>query len=185
MSACVYVRTCVCVCVFYVRITDALETYEDRTKMQTSGHLHALNTSPPGQQPRYPPNRRLEGPDSRSEQWKTITRSSVPQRGHCTGSYCRAFGSMKYGISPWKSMERVSAYTVGRNIRQLDKTVKKLEINVFKSRNCKIRMWLPGTLISSSETDCYSVITLPQRHILDSNVGLNTDYPDRHYHSLP
>jgi len=53
-------------------------------------------------------------------------------------------------------MERVSAYTVGRNIRQLDKMAKKLEINVFKSRNCKIRIWLPGVLISSSETDCYS-----------------------------
>jgi hypothetical protein len=30
----------------------------------------------------------------------------------------------------------------------------------------------------------FEVIILPQRHTLDSNVGLNTDYPDRH-HSLP
>jgi hypothetical protein len=31
----------------------------------------------------------------------------------------------------------------------------------------------------------FEAITLPQRHIPDSNVGLNTEYPHRHNHSLP
>ena len=83
----VRVRVCVCVCVCararacYVRITNALETYGDRTRLETSGHLHALNTSPPRQQSRYPPNRRPEGPDSRSGQWKTVPPVEIQSLG--------------------------------------------------------------------------------------------------------
>jgi len=82
-------------------------------------------------------------------------------------------------------MERVSAYTVGRNIRQLDKTAKEREITVFKSRKCKnthMATWRVDQFFRNRLL--FEVITLPQRHTLDSNVGLNTDYPDRH-HSLP
>ena len=41
----------VCVCVCHVRITNALDIYGDRTKMQTSGHLHALTLHLRGNNP--------------------------------------------------------------------------------------------------------------------------------------
>jgi hypothetical protein len=66
MSACTCVYVRVCVCVYYVRTTNSLETNGVKTNMHTSAHLHGLNTSRSGQQPQYPPNRRLEEPESRS-----------------------------------------------------------------------------------------------------------------------
>jgi hypothetical protein len=141
--------------------------------MQKSGHLHALNTSPPRQQPQYPPNRRLEEPG----QWKTvplveeIQSLGRPSRSVVTtGSYCWAFGGMKYSISQWKSVERVSAYTVRRNIRHLDKTAKKREITVFKSRKCKnthMATWRVDQFFRNQLL--FEVITVPQPHTLDSN----------------